>query len=80
MFPQECIDTYRVEVEGGCMVKVYTDSWNNCLVLDGIGQGNNPCISAEWLPNRQIRVVFEGSEIRHYTSLNEYYVAGFHKR
>jgi len=80
-FQQEVLQMMRVKLapdNNGVLVQ--RDRFGNCESLNAIPPGK--AISAQWLPNEEIEVVVgdprtgEG-EIRHYTSINEYYNAGY---
>ena len=76
-FSERALDICRLNVTR-YQVVVLTDRFGNGNILEGIGaDGNNYIREARWLPNEEIEVVFNGGEIRHYTSLNNWYAAGY---
>ena len=79
-FDERVLEMMRVIVKPG-QVLLQQDRFGNCQSLNGIPPAGSDydVISARWLPNEEVEVVFgslstrEEGEVRHYTSNGDYY-------
>ena len=78
MFAEQTIKMQRLSIMPiGLGVKIVTDAYGGTQILDGLPCNEKYYVEdAKWLPTQEIQVIMSNGEVRHFTSLYQYYYAG----